>query len=268
VLTVQGPDEWLSDERPPATSAEVGALNAEHAGILRSAMAERNLLTTGNPLLLAERVVALLRPMEIDGATAPTRHLRFWPLWEILAYSTEADTLSVSLGAVQALENAGVHARIARYPAAKGSFRFGVLMQGAAGKTNAAPWAYRIGPDVLLPAALSAIPVVDLQPDEVSSWTWQEVLAPNWSGPVMKTDPVDQRPREPATLPDLCRQAEALGFECVPADSDEGRARTLLALSALTMIFLGGWLALRLNQHRLRLLRARIRRVMKKEGRF
>lgn len=274
MLTVQGPDGWLPDE-PPAGSGEVGALNAEHAEVLRAAMDERDLLSKNDPLLLAGRVVALLRPLEIDGASAPARHVRLRPLWELFAYSVDADTLSVALAVVQTLEGAGISGRIARYPAATGSFRFGVLLPGAAAGTSSVPWAQRVGADFLLPAALSATPVTDLQPDEVNTWTWQQVVAPGWIGSSgngdkhgVKEDPVDQKTRKAASPPDLCRQAEALGFECVPAGSGPGRAQALLVISALTLILLVGWLALRFKQHRLRLVKARIRRLFQEAGRF
>ncbi|HSS52130.1 MAG TPA: hypothetical protein VLX28_24575, partial [Thermoanaerobaculia bacterium] len=147
-------------------------------------------------------------PMEIDGATAPSRHARFWPLWEVLAYSTDADTLSVALATVQTLESMGVPARIARYPAASGSFRFGVLLSRSNETADSVPWAQRVGDDFLLPMALSAKPVKDLQADELAVWSWHEVMAPGWNGSnedggATKEDP--RKRKQPATLPDLCQ---------------------------------------------------------------
>lgn len=262
LLTVQGPDEWLDDEWQPTAPADVGPLNAEHAEVLRAAMAESGLLSGDEPLLLAERVVALLRPVELDGVTAPARRVRIWPLWEVLAYSPDADTLSVAVAAVQTLEEVKVPARIARYPAVDGRYCFGVLMPAPAEESPAGPWAQRAGQDFLLSVALSAKPVADLQPDDIHSWTWQEILAPGWNprgakpGETPGEPPAADPPREERkTLPDLCRQAESLNLECVSGDPGEGRQQTLLVLSALILAFLLGWLASLLYQRRLRLLR-------------
>lgn len=275
LLTVQGPDEWRADGRQPPEGADIGRLNAEHAEILRTALAEQDLLTADQPLLLAGRVIALLRPLEIDDAAAPARHVRIWPLWEVLAYSSHADTLSVAVAAVQTLEKANVGARIARYPTADGHYRFGVLMPAPAGESVAGPWVHRAGRDFLLPVALSAKPVADLQPDDLVAWSWQEVLVPGWDakGPKpgappeepLVTDPPHQ---EREALPDLCRQAEALNLECVSGNPGEGREMTLLVLSALTLVALAGWLASLLYQRRLRLLRVESERKGKERNEF
>lgn len=259
LLTVQGPEDWLAEGQPLGPS-KVGALNAEHAEILRTAMAELDLLSRDEPLLSAGRVVALLRPMELDGATAPARRGRIWSFWELLAYSHHADTLSAAVAAVQTLEKVGIGARIVQYPAADGRYCFGVLVLVPAGEARVISWAYRTGRDFLLPVALSAKPVADLRSYDLLAWTWQEVLAPGWDPKGAKQafpEPPAVAPsrQDRDTLPDLCRQAEALNLECFSGDPGEGREQTLLALSALTLVALTGWLAHLLYQRRLRLLR-------------
>lgn len=261
VLVAQGPEEWVADERPSATATEVATLNAEHARAFLAALSGQNLLSGGDPLLAAGRVVALLRPMEIDR-TAPSRYARVWPLWEVLAFSTEADTLSASVAAVQVLESAGVPARVARYPSVLGVDRFGVVISGAASRVPATPGAQRVGADALLPSALSAKPVDRLQPDEVDTWSWQEILSPGWkgSGPGSRSPAASatNRGRRILSLPDLCRQAAALDLECVPvAASRSARDQTMLALSALALAILAGWLGALLHQRRLRIVRVR-----------
>lgn len=261
LLIVQGPNEWLSRERPVAP-AEVGTLNAEHAEILRDALAQNGLLTPEQPVLLAGRIVSLLRPMETDGATAPARRVRVWPLWEVLAYSPHTDTLSVAVAAAQTLQTANVQARIARYPTIHEFAAFGILVPAPAGENHAGPWALRAGRDHLLPVALSARPVADLKPEDLTTWTWQEILAPGWDpkstspessvvAPPSPDPPLHQR----AILPDPCRQAEALNLECVSGDPETGREQTFFVLATLTLLFLTTWLASLLYRRRLRLLR-------------
>jgi hypothetical protein len=142
-----------------------------------------------------------------------------------------------------------------------GTTLFGVLVPEAAGQAPAMPGAYRTGHDLLLPVALSVKPAENLELEKVETWSWQQALTSGWNqgetsragGPCeVPPGPIEIRVRR---APGVCRQAAALGFECV--NPREWRNQSLLALSLLTGILLLGWMASWLYKYRRRVLRIR-----------
>ncbi|NJL26695.1 MAG: hypothetical protein HC897_01890 [Thermoanaerobaculia bacterium] len=271
LLTVQAPKDWLEPPEGNTTPAEIAVRNADAVATLRTVIAQTGLQPADDPLLLAGRVVALLRPVEIGAAQAPARYQRLWLLWETLADATQSDTRSTSFAALQTLRELGVEAQLARYPSQRGTHAYGILLDASTRPADDG-WAFAVGNAMLLPMARSAPPVDTLGLDQISAWSWEQILAPDWDpGDVPKpgeTDPLADALKQLAdapTLPELCRQAKALDLECVPKDPTQTRNQTLVAISAAVVILLLGWFFLMWRHHRQRLRRVEAQKLKRRE---
>ncbi len=252
LVVVRGPLSWLDESDQPGTPAGVAARNAGQLERLTLAMDEHNLVAAGDPVLLAGRVAALLRPIESDDRRVAARYARIWELWELLVDAPHADTLSIAFAAVQFLREHGITARIALYPWAEGQ-AFGVLVPHRMGEPDH-DWTRPVDDGVLVPVALSARPIAELADADLISWSWEEVLAPGWS-PITGADEPVPRDRLPA-VPDVCAQARALGFECRTEDDP-----TLYVVSVAIMVGLTSWGVALWNRRRKR--RERVAKIVK-----
>lgn len=268
-FTILVPATWLSSDSQVAAGAGLESLNQKHLLLLRTAMANQGLIGSKDPLFLAGRAIALLRPMEVGGARAPARHQKIWPLWEVLVRSPDTDTLSVSVSVVQFLKGLGVSARVARYPADSGIFCFGVVVTPLQPPSaEIGPWAQKIGSSFLLPVALSATPAAGLEPAEVHTWEIEQVLAPEW---ILSLDPGGAQTSDPKIrpleFPDPRKQAEALGLVYV-VESSQDRLRNLTYFLILSMAGLCVWLGSLVQRQRVRKRKVAALRRDRKENRF
>jgi|GEM_PF-5778073 len=234
-MVVWVPDSWASGEKIPS-AADVARENAQPLAALDGVLWTHGLLTDGDALLKAARVISMVRPVSAGDSckqVAP-RYAEIWPLWRVLLEADCADTLSAAFSALQVLDRNRIEARLARYPDASGTAVFGVLLPQATPALGA-PWAYRLGTAELLPVHPSLVPGAVLEPKDIVSWSWTEVLAPNWSPAVTAVRaPTHGIGRRPA--PDLCRQRQTLGLDC--KKPERWRGATLKALSAAILLML------------------------------
>lgn len=268
-FTIQVPATWLSSGSPVAAGAGLEGLNQKHLSLLATAMSDQGLIDSKDPLLLAGRAIALLRPMEVGGARAPARYQQIWPLWEVLVHSPSTDTLSVAVSAVQFLKGLGVSARVAKYPADSGIFCFGVLVTPLLPPSaEPRPWAQKVGSSFLFPVAFSTKPVAGLEPEQVPTWEIEQVLKPGW---ISSLDPGGGQTSDPKIhpleFPDPRKQAEALGLVYVE-ESSQDHLRHLTYLLILSIAGLCVWLGSLIQRHRMRKRKAAALRMERKENRF
>lgn len=255
LVVVRGPLSWLDESDHPGTPAGVAARNAGQLERLTLAMEEHNLVATADPVLLAGRVAALLRPIESEGRRVAARYARIWELWELLVDAPHADTLSVAFAVVQFLHEHGLTSRIALYPWDEGQ-AFGVLIPHRIAEPDQA-WTRPVDDGILVPVALSAQPIAELAAADLISWSWDEVQAPGWS-PITGADEPVSRDRLSAA-PDVCTQARALGFECRVEEDP-----TLYVVSIAVMVGLTSWGVALWNRRRKRLERVAKRRWIRR----